>query len=93
MAQGQPEDLANRYVTSPTSRQAPCPNVSDLENELMIPWLPDKMCYVDLRTQPHYRQAAEDLTFTFNAKNKLQPTGHEQKQLVPHFAVGKKYFM
>ena len=78
----------------PHSRQVPCPDKRELEEQMMRQ-LPNElnMCYVDLSTHPPYRQTASVLSFFFNATNKLQPTGYHQMFSVPHYEVGKLCLM
>merc|ERR1719507_1008128 len=65
---------------------APCPNKTELEQQMMRD-LPKEPCYMDLGTHPPYRQAAPVLTFFFNATNNLKPKGYLQMFSVPHYEV------
>jgi hypothetical protein len=65
-----------------------CPSLAELEDHLGR-HVPDHSCYIDMTTDPPYRQVLKNYTFVFNATNRLLPQGWSQSFDVDHYAVVK----
>lgn len=65
-----------------------CPKVGDHPHLTEIKF-PEETCYLDLKTDPPYRQTVHTFSFYVNSTNPLKPSGEIYHIRVDHFSVVK----
>ena len=51
--------------------------------------MPRETCFMDLRTEPPYRQAVQKYQFLMNASNALDREGLHKALPIDHYSIGK----